>query len=98
MLSSCFLFIAYLFMVYKLIIVRWKTYDRFTLSLTFVSLVGSMLQLTSAVGAWYMSQTSHGDTYSKREWGVLYAFSQLYWYASVLLSVCFMVFAFKFYA
>ena len=62
MVCSCIFLAVYLVMAFKLIFIRYKTYDRFTLILTFVSIISMGIETGSACGAWYMS--SHEATKS----------------------------------
>lgn len=93
---SCTLFLVYTAMAFRMIICRYKTFDRFTLVLTGFGLLALFTDTGSALGAWLLSRTFDDDVQiSQTQFRRLFLVDELNLYSCILLSVCFMVFAFK---
>jgi hypothetical protein len=94
MIASGLLFLVYTGLVFVLIVAKCKQFDRFTQSLTVFGMLGSMLFTGSTTTAFIFAD----EPLTKQKWSQLYLTSQLGWYSSLFMSICFMIFAFKLYA
>jgi len=94
MIASGLLCLVYIGLVFVLIVAKCKFFDRFTQSLTVFGLLGFMLFTGSTTTTFFFAD----EPLSRQKWSQLYLTSQLGWYSSLFMSICFMIFAFKLYA
>ena len=90
--SSTVLSLAYTALSSQLILRNCSHYDRFTLSLTLVGILGMLMDTGAAIGAYIVSRRIDRDI---SNFSMIYLISQLNWFSSILLSVNFLIFAFK---
>jgi hypothetical protein len=93
MVLSIILTTIYSALALKAILCSYRKFDRFSLTLTAISLL-SMLLLTAALILSFMV-TKSNNLSDKQLWSYLYIGIEMNWFSTSLLTLCFDVFVFK---